>query len=70
MVLVCHVIAPDYYGLAIGALVTIAGASALSAYYEENRVIPAIVWNIGLAILAFSWVYFLYDFFFRAQDVF
>jgi vacuolar iron transporter family protein len=62
--LLCHWIAFPFYGLIGGALITIAVASGLSAYFEQNRTIPAIVWNTGLAILAFAWVYFLYEFFF------
>lgn len=64
IILFCHFIAPHFYGLTIGALTVIACASILSAYYEQNRAIPAVVWNMGLAILAYAWVYFLYGFFF------
>ena len=62
-ILICHFIAPHFHGLVIGSILTIAAASILSAYYEQNRTIPAIVWNSGLAILAYAWVYFLYEFF-------
>nr|WP_166157108.1 VIT1/CCC1 transporter family protein [Neochlamydia sp. AcF84]NGY95533.1 hypothetical protein [Neochlamydia sp. AcF84] len=65
VVLTCQLVAPGFQGLVIGSLGTIAGASALSAYYEQNRMIPAIIWNGGLAILAYAWVYFFHEFFFR-----
>lgn len=64
IILICHFFAPHAYGLIFGSLITICAASSISAYYEQNRIIPAILWNIGLAILAYAWVYFLYDFFF------
>ena len=63
-ILLCQWINP-HYGVMIGAFTIIAGASTLSANYEENRVIPAVIWTTGLAILAYTWVYFLYDFFFK-----
>jgi hypothetical protein len=53
------------FGLLAGGLITVTVASYISAYYEENRIIPAITWNIGLAVLAFAWVYFLTQFFFQ-----
>lgn len=52
------------YGIILGSMIMISLASAISAKYEQNRIIPAIIWNLGIAILAFAWVYFLYDFFF------
>lgn len=63
LVLVGYFIAPDHHGLVIGSLTAIAGASIISAYYEQNKIIPAILWNSGLAILAYAWTYFLYDFY-------
>jgi len=47
------------WGLFIGALVTVGSAAGISSRYEENRTIPAIVWNLGIATLSFSTVYFL-----------
>ncbi len=64
LILICHLFALHSYGLIFGSFISIAIASAVSAYYEKNRIIPAILWNIGLAVIAFAWVYFLYDFFF------
>lgn len=62
-IVLCHLTAPSY-GLIIGAFIVIAIASSISAYFEQNRIIPAILWNIGLAVLAYAWVHFLYQFFF------
>ncbi len=47
------------YGLLIASLGVIAIASSLLARFARNDVISAIVWNIGLAILATGSVYFV-----------
>lgn len=52
-------------GLILAALVLIAIAATISAYYSRNRWIPAIVWNIGLAILAYGSTFFLNQFFLK-----
>lgn len=49
-------------GLIIGAFLMMGCAGAVSARYEKNRVIAAIVWNIGIGILAFGCAYFLLQF--------
>ena len=49
-------------GLIIAALLVMGFAGGLSARYEKNRKIPAIIWNIGLGILAFGCPYFLLQF--------
>lgn len=49
-------IEPSYGVFGAGALV-IAVAAGLSAYSEKNKVIPAVIWNLGLGGLAFSVVY-------------
>lgn len=46
------------YGLPIGALLATALASWLVAYKAENRLLDAVVWNLGLAILAWGTLYF------------
>lgn len=51
------------YGLFVGALAVVGISSAMSAYLERNRLIPALVWTIGLAVIAVSFVYFLIDLF-------
>lgn len=49
------------YGLILGALLTISLAAALSAKFIGNRLIPAIIWNLGIALLALGTTYFLYQ---------
>lgn len=55
-------IAPPYGMFFAGALV-IAVAAASSAYLEKNKIIPTVVWNLGLSGLAFSTVYYLLVFY-------
>ncbi len=43
-----------------GALLTIALAGGLGAWYEGNNIIPAIVWNCGLATVAIGIAYYLH----------
>lgn len=47
---------------AFAALLVVAVAAGYSAYYNRNRKIAAIVWTIGLTILASASCYFLWDF--------
>jgi len=51
------------YGMWYGSLLTIAIAAAISAYWEDNRAVPAVVWNIGLAVLTSGSVFFLFEYF-------
>jgi hypothetical protein len=50
-------------GILFSSLLVLAGSAALSAYYEGNRIIPAVVWNLGIASVAFGFVYFMAEFF-------
>lgn len=52
------------YGILIAALIVIGCAAATSAHYQQNHFIPAIIWNIGLAVLSFGCVFFLGQYFF------
>ncbi|GAB4226955.1 MAG: hypothetical protein Tsb0021_03440 [Chlamydiales bacterium] len=45
-------------GLLIGAFLVSGVAGGMTAYYWKNRRIPAIVWNIGLAIGTYGFVNF------------
>lgn len=47
---------PDF-GLIPAAFFTVGVAAYIAARYERNRVIDAVVWNIGIAVLAFGSVY-------------
>jgi vacuolar iron transporter family protein len=49
----------SFLGLFFGAGITVACAATLSAIYEKNRKIPAIVWNLSIMYAAFSVVYFM-----------
>lgn len=46
-------------GVYFGAAIAIAIASAVSAYLARNDLIPAVIWNLGLALLSVGSVYFL-----------
>jgi vacuolar iron transporter family protein len=59
-----HYLYPSW-GIFIASLVVIAIAASVSAIYERNRVVPAIVWNLGIAVLTFGTVYYLIEFFFE-----
>ncbi len=48
-------------GIFFGALITIGTAAGISAYLERNRIIPAVVWNMGIAIVAYSFTHFLLE---------
>jgi VIT1/CCC1 family predicted Fe2+/Mn2+ transporter len=49
------------FGLFVGATLTIAIASATAAYLAQNQTVPAIVWNLGIAVLALGCIYFLLE---------
>jgi hypothetical protein len=55
------VIFPDF-GIWIGSLIAIAIASIISARFEGNKVIPAVVWNLGITALSVGSTYFLLDY--------
>lgn len=59
--LLCFYIYPAY-GMWVGSAATLTVAAALSAYYEGNRIIPAICWNLGLGALTSGTAYFLFDY--------
>lgn len=49
------------FGLLLGTIASMGAAAALAAYFERNRMIPAIIWNIGLGILSLGFLYFLLE---------
>lgn len=53
-----------YQGILIGACLVLSLAAALSAYHARNRLVPAVIWNLGLGALSFGFVYFLLEYFF------
>lgn len=48
-------------GLLIGCLIVLGIAGAVSASYQKNRRVPAIVWNLGLGIAAYGCSFFLIE---------
>lgn len=46
-------------GLVIGSFITLGTAGAISAFYEKNQMIPAIIWTVSLGFFACAAVYFL-----------
>jgi vacuolar iron transporter family protein len=51
------------WGLVIGSAITLGVSSAIAAHHERNRIIPAIVWNLGIASVSFGFVYFMISYF-------
>ncbi len=49
-------------GIIIGALLAIALGASIAAFHEKNRIIPAMIWNIGIGAVAFGFVYFILDY--------
>lgn len=56
----CALILP--YGVLIGTVLSLILSAALSAKQINNEVIPAIVWNLGIGILAIGTTYFLMNY--------
>lgn len=52
------------YGILISSLIVTAFAAGISASHEQNRLVPAIVWNLGLLVLSSGFVFFLIEYFF------
>lgn len=48
------------YGVILAAGSVLIGATVLSAAYEKNRMVPAVIWNVSLGALAFGVAYFLF----------
>ena len=53
----------SYWGLAVGALAVIAISSGFYAFFADNRLIPSIIWSIGLGVVSFSILHFLLGYF-------
>ncbi len=50
------------FGIWIASALAISLASVISAKYEGNKTIPAIVWNLGISALTLGSAYFLLDY--------
>lgn len=53
----------SYWGLVAGALMTVSVSSGFYAYFAGNRLIPAIIWSLGLATVTFAFLHFLGSYF-------
>jgi hypothetical protein len=49
-------------GIVSTSLISLALFAGLSAWRERNRVVPAVVWNIGIAIFAYATAYYCIQF--------
>lgn len=47
------------YGITLISFMALAAGALITAFYERNRLIPALIWNLGIAALAFGITYFL-----------
>jgi hypothetical protein len=47
-------------GMLIATFLLVVSGTILSAVFEKNRVIHAVVWNVSIAVLSFGGAYFLY----------
>lgn len=52
-------LAEPRFGALYGGVIAIGAASALSAWLAQNQLVPAIIWNLGIAVLAVGSVFFL-----------
>ena len=48
------------YGMLISTGLLLTAGSILSAVYERNQIIPALVWNLSIGALAFGVMYFVF----------
>lgn len=49
------------YGMLIASFLLLTASAALSALYEKNRVIPAVIWNLSIGALSFGAAYFVFQ---------
>lgn len=50
-------------GILLSACAMVGICGFILAYYSENRLIPAVIWNLGIATLAFGSTYFFLNYF-------
>lgn len=51
------------WGLLISSAITLGIGSAIAAQHERNRIIPAVIWNLGIAFVSVGFVYFMITYF-------
>jgi vacuolar iron transporter family protein len=54
-------------GIFVGTIIAIWCSAALTARLAQNKIIPAVIWNLGLAALAFGCIYFLLQWLMTSQ---
>lgn len=60
--LACYLLYPPF-GMPIGSALTLALSAAVAAHHEGNRIIPAVIWILGIGVVSFGFVYFFAEFF-------
>ena len=53
------------YGIVVAACSVMGAAAVVSARYEKNQMVTALVWNVGLGVVAFGIASFLLEFFIK-----
>lgn len=51
------------FGMLIASTLLLTASAILSAHFEKNRHIPAVIWNLSIGALAFGIAYFVYQIF-------
>lgn len=51
------------YGMLIASSLLLTSSAIVSAHYEKNRLIPAVVWNLSIGALGYGVAYFLFQLF-------
>lgn len=49
------------YGMLLASFACVTGGAAISAFFDKNRLIPAIIWSASLAALASGITYFIFQ---------
>ncbi|MCC5831614.1 MAG: VIT1/CCC1 transporter family protein [Chlamydiales bacterium] len=49
------------FGMLIASFLVLTISAAISALYEKNRLIPAVIWNLSIGALSFGVAYFLFQ---------
>ncbi len=52
----------EHPGLVFSSLFVLALSAGFSAYREKNQVVPALIWNVGIAIFAYAGSYYFMQF--------
>lgn len=53
------------WGSIAAAMLVIGFSAGLAAHFADNRIVPAIVWNLGLAAMSLAALHFLLHYFFQ-----